>query len=128
MKDKSRPTNVGLGDLLQFSWPITALASISHRISGVVLFIVTGLMLYALQVSLESRESFAEIKSFLEALPGQLTCWLILTALAYHFVAGIKHLIVDGKDTHPLEAGIVAAKSVFIITAVLAALAAYWVF
>jgi succinate dehydrogenase / fumarate reductase, cytochrome b subunit len=128
VKHKSRPTNVGLGDLLQFSWPITALASISHRIAGVVLFIVMGLMLYALQESLESRESFAEIKSYLESFPGQLICWGILTALAYHFVAGIKHLIVDGKDTHTLQAGIFAAKSVFTLTAVLAGLAAYWIF
>jgi len=128
VKQKSRPTNVGLVDLLQFSWPITALASISHRIAGVVLFLATGLMLYALQVSLESREGFAEIKNALESFSGQVICWLILTALAYHFAAGIKHLIVDGSDTHTLEAATFAVKSVFIVTGVLAVLAAYWVF
>ena len=44
MKQDKRPINVGIGDLLQFRWPIIALASISHRIARVVLIDGLGLV------------------------------------------------------------------------------------
>jgi len=127
MKHNPQPTNVGLLDLLQFRWPITALASISNRIAGVVLFMAIGLALYVLDASLASEESFAEIMKILASVPAKMASWVILTALAYHFLAGIKHLILDGGREHSFAMGSLAAKSVFVITAILSALAGYWV-
>lgn len=127
MKHNPQPTNVGLLDLLQFRWPITALASISNRIAGIVLFMAIGLALYVLDASLASEESFAEIMKILASVPAKMASWVILTALAYHFLAGIKHLILDGGREHSFAMGSFAAKSIFVITAILSSLAGYWV-
>jgi len=53
--------------------------------------------------------------------------WALLAALAYHFVAGVKHLILDGSDLETLGAATLAARVTLIISAILMALAAYWV-
>ena len=47
-KDK-RPVNLDLGSM---QLPITAYVSITHRLSGVFLFLVSGLMVWALDTSL----------------------------------------------------------------------------
>ena len=65
LKKNARPINVGIGDLLQFSWPLTALTSITHRIAGVALFVAFGFALYALEQSLGSAEGFAQVKMML---------------------------------------------------------------
>lgn len=58
---------------------------------------------------------------------GKLVTWLILAALAYHFVAGVKHLVMDGSDSESLEAGTRAAITTWIVSGILMVLAALWV-
>lgn len=73
------------------------------------LFLGLGLLLYALEMSLASRSSFASLQEML-ALPSvRFFVWLVLSALIYHFVAGIKHLLMDvdigdGKESGRLGA------------------------
>ncbi|MGB1190152.1 MAG: succinate dehydrogenase, cytochrome b556 subunit [Pseudomonadales bacterium] len=127
MSQSKRPINVGFSDLLQFRWPITALTSISHRIAGVVLFIAVGFLLFALEQSLASEASFNQLSELLTSPVGQLVTWLILASLAYHFVAGVKHLIMDGSDSESLEAGTRAAMITWVVSGILMVLAALWV-
>lgn len=58
MKD-NRPVNLDIGTI---KLPITAYASILHRISGVVLFVAVGILLWMLDASLASEESFNSLK------------------------------------------------------------------
>ena len=72
MNTHERPINL---DLTQFSFPLPALASITHRITGVILFGGLLFALYALDLSLSGPEGFAEAKALLAApransLPG----------------------------------------------------------
>lgn len=127
MKENSRPINVGIGDLMGFAWPITAIASITHRIAGVVLFVGIGFGLFALQVSLSSETGFEGLKSMITSPLGKFITWGLLSALAYHFVAGIKHLIMDTGVGETLEGGIFAARASLFFSALLIALAALWV-
>ena len=127
MKENSRPINVGIGDLMGFAWPITAIASITHRIAGVVLFVGIGFGLYALQVSLSSEAGFEGLKAMITSPLGKFITWGLLSALAYHFVAGIKHLIMDTGVGETLEGGIFAARATLFFSAILIALAALWV-
>jgi succinate dehydrogenase / fumarate reductase cytochrome b subunit len=128
VKNNKRPINVGILDLLVFRWPITALASISHRVAGVGLFVGIALILYALQMSLASEESFNHLKSFMTSSPiGMVITIALLAALVFHFVAGIKHLLLDLGVGESLEGGTFAAKIVFLFSAVLILLAALWV-
>ena len=57
----------------------------------------------------------------------QLIIWASLAALAYHMVAGIRHLIMDFGIGETLEGGRLGAKVVFIIAAVLIILVGVWV-
>jgi len=127
VKQNSRPINVGIGDLASFKWPITALTSITHRVAGVVLFIGVAFMLYALDLSLSSEEGFINLKEMMTSPLGKLITWGLLSALAYHFVAGIKHLVMDMGVGETLEGGQFAAKLTIFFSAALIALAAIWV-
>ncbi len=57
--NKKRPVNL---DIRTIQLPLTALTSILHRISGIMLFIFLGLILYMLSKSLESEKGFNEVK------------------------------------------------------------------
>ena len=127
MKRDQRPINVGIGDLLQFRWPVIALASISHRIAGVVLFVGLAVLLYALEVSLSSEAGFETVKTWMNSAVGKVITWGLLSALAYHLVAGVKHLILDGSDAESLLAATWAARITLAVSAILMGLAAYWV-
>ncbi len=127
MKDNSRPINVGIGDLMAFAWPITAIASITHRVAGVVLFIGIGFGLFALDVSLTDEAGFNGLKEMIVSPLGKFITWGLLSALSYHFVAGIKHLVMDTGVGETLEGGIFAARVTIFFSAILIALAAIWV-
>jgi|TARA_B100001105_G_scaffold180741_1_gene146132 succinate dehydrogenase / fumarate reductase cytochrome b subunit len=127
VKQNSRPINVGIGDLVSFKWPITAISSISHRVAGVVLFIGVAFMLYALDLSLSSEQEFISLKEMMVSPLGKLITWGLLSALGYHFVAGIKHLLMDIGVGETLEGAQFAAKTTLFFSAVLIALAAIWV-
>jgi succinate dehydrogenase / fumarate reductase cytochrome b subunit len=127
VKRDQRPINVGIGDLLQFRWPVIALASISHRIAGVVLFVGLAVLLYALEVSLSSEAGFETVKTWMNSAVGKVITGGLLSALAYHFVAGVKHLILDGSDAESLLAATWAARITLAVSAILMGLAAYWV-
>ena len=127
MKQNSRPINVGIGDLMGFAWPITAIASITHRVAGVVLFIGIGFALFALEVSLTDELAFGSLKAMITSPLGKLITWGLLSALAYHFVAGIKHLIMDTGVGETLEGVILAARVTSFFAAILVVLAAIWV-
>jgi succinate dehydrogenase / fumarate reductase cytochrome b subunit len=127
VKHNSRPINVGIGDLASFKWPITALSSITHRVAGVVLFIGVAFMLYALDLSLSSEEGFISLKEMMVSPVGKIITWGLLSALAYHFVAGIKHLLMDMGFGETLEGAQFAAKVTLFFSAALVVLAAIWV-
>ncbi len=128
MKNDSRPINLGFSDLLHFRWPIVALASITHRITGILLFIGIGFGLYGLDMSLSSEAEFRALASILGALPGKIILWLLMSALAYHFVAGIKHLLLDLGIGETLEGGRRAAMVSIFFSLTLIVLAGLWVF
>lgn len=127
MKQNSRPINVGIGDLVSFKWPITAITSITHRVAGVALFIGVAFMLYALDLSLSSEQEFISLKEMMVSPLGKMITWGLLSALGYHFVAGIKHLLMDMGVGETLEGAQFAAKTTLFFSAVLIALAAIWV-
>jgi len=119
-----RPVNL---DLTTIKFPVPALASISHRIAGVALFVAVPILLWMLDRSLASPESFAEMKELLDTGLARFVLWGILAALAYHFVAGIKHLIMDWGIGETLEGGRRFAFAGFAIAGVLMVLAGVWV-
>ena len=119
-----RPVNL---DLRTIKLPITAITSILHRISGIIIFIGLVFMLYALSVSLGSEEGFADMKATLTSPLAKLIAWGILSALLYHLVAGVRHLIMDAGIGETLEGGKLGSKILIAISVVLIVLAGVWI-
>lgn len=99
MKSK-RPVNLKLTSL---AFPPMAIASILHRVSGVILFAFFPLVLYILRGSLASQNSFHNIHAMLSCPWTRLALWAFGSALIYHGIAGIRHLLsdLDIGDTLP---------------------------
>ena len=103
--------------------PITAWASISHRASGVFLFAAMAFLVWALDMSLRSPESFASLQSVMTGPLAKLILWAIAAALIYHALAGVKHLIMDFGIGESLEGGVLGARLVIGLSVVLTLLA-----
>ena len=77
-------------NLARIRYPVGAVASIGHRISGVVLVISLPFWVWALQESLRRDAFFIETN-----LPVRLIAALLAWAAAHHLFAGIRHLLTD---------------------------------
>nr|CCD22037.1 SdhC protein [Serratia sp. ATCC 39006] len=118
---KQRPVNL---DLQTIRFPITAIASILHRASGVITFVAVGILLWLLGISLSSPEGFMQAAAIMDSFIVKFIVWGILTALAYHIVGGLRHLLMDfGYIEEDLVSGTRSANLSFIITVVLSFLA-----
>lgn len=122
--NNNRPVNL---DLTKFSFPLPALTSIVHRVTGIALFVGVAILMYALDLSLSSEEGFASVKDGLNGFFAKLVIWGILSALLYHLVAGVKHLIMDLGIGETLEGGVLGAKITIAVSVVLIVLAGIWV-
>jgi succinate dehydrogenase / fumarate reductase cytochrome b subunit len=105
--NSQRPVNL---DLRTIKLPITAYTSILHRISGVILFFGIAILLYGLDLSLSSEEGFAQVKACMTSPLVKLIVWGLVSALLYHLVAGIRHLIMDVGVGETLEGGKLGSK------------------
>jgi len=122
--NSQRPVNL---DLRTIKLPVTAYTSILHRISGVILFVGIAIMLYAMDKSLASEEGFGEVKACLTSPLAKLVIWGLLSALLYHLVAGVRHLIMDTGVGETLEGGKLGSKIVIAVSVVLILLAGVWI-
>lgn len=82
-----------------YKLPVTALISITHRITGV--FLITGLIGFlAICIFYEMGEHFYNtMQTFLNSFMAKIGLFGFFTALGLHTVHGIRHLIWDlGKS------------------------------
>ena len=91
-------------NFLGIHFPLTAWVSIMHRLSGFALFLMVPILLWMLQASLQSNISFKRLQIILTKPWCLGFISLLLAAIAYHTVAGIRHLLMDlkigiGKDS-----------------------------
>lgn len=118
-----RPVNLNLWTI---AFPIPAIVSILHRISGVILFLLIPALLALLACSLKSADGFNQVLSFL-ALPFVKFCvFATLLALFYHLVAGIRHLLMDFHCGDSLKGGRIGAWLTLFVTLVFAIFSGIW--
>ncbi|MFL0809720.1 MAG: succinate dehydrogenase, cytochrome b556 subunit [Agarilytica sp.] len=120
----NRPVNL---DLSTVKFPITAIVSITHRVSGVAMLAGVIVLLWMLDLSLSSEAGFNEIKSIFAAPLAKLILWVVLSALAYHCAAGVRHLIMDMGVGETLEGGKLGAGLAIACSVILIVLAGLWV-
>lgn len=106
---KQRPVNL---DLTTIKMHPAANASILHRISGVVMVFAIGILLWTLSLSLSSAEGFAEVQAMLDGAFFKFIITGILAAIIYHFLAGVRHLLMDVGYFEEKSSGNLSAKLV----------------
>lgn len=119
----NRPVNL---DLTTFRFPPAAIASILHRISGVILFLFIPVSLWVLQLSLASPEDFDTVREYFNIFWVKLLIWAILSGLFYHLAAGIRHLLMDSGIGEEKDSGQWSGKLVMVLGIVLSMLVGVW--
>ncbi len=105
-------------DIPKLRFPVMAIVSILHRITGVILFLFVPFMLYLLSHSLASPHSFYDLKVWMHWPWAALLTWVMLSALTGHVFAGIRHLLMDCGFAEHLRAARISAYTVLVLTAV----------
>ena len=84
-------------DLTKIRLPMSALSSITHRLSGMyVFFVTTPLMLFIIHNSTSSKSNFDSLVLKLEAVSiFSLITYVSILILWYHILTGVRHLIMD---------------------------------
>ena len=121
--NKNRPVNLALTTM---RFPITAIVSILHRMAGLLLFISIPFLLWALQASLASIDGFNALQQCLQAPVMRFILWVVLSALWYHLIAGIRHLLMDWGVGETKSGGKIGAHITLVLAVIAIVLTGVW--
>ncbi len=119
-----RPINL---NLFTIKFPIPAIVSILHRLSGLFLFLIIPLMLWTLEFSLSSEGNFQTLRDNATTPAVKILILLLLSPFIYHFVAGIRHLLMDMEVAVEKRSGRISAILTFLISFLLIVLAGFYI-
>ena len=102
--------------------PLTALLSITHRITGVILSFGCLLLVWILAAAADSPAAYEAFVPHLSAWYGQLFLLGFVFALYLHFCNGVRHLIWDAGYGFELETVDLTAKIAIVAAIVLTGL------
>lgn len=92
MGDDNRPVFL---NLFQIQFPITAIVSIGHRISGMIMLLSLPLWLWLMQMVLSGEAHFQQLQTCLNMPHYKCLLWAMIMAVVYHALAGLRHLVMD---------------------------------
>lgn len=104
MKPSTRPPRPVFLDPRHLQLPVGALASIGHRISGVVLAAGVPVVVYLLGLSLRSEQAYGTLMAMSRQPGFKLMVLVVVWAFAHHMLAGVRHLLSDFDIGSPLRA------------------------
>lgn len=113
--DLRRPTSP---HLQIYRLPLTALLSITHRGTGLVLTIGALLLVWVLVSLAGGPETYAPVQALLRSWFGQCVLFALTFALYFHFANGIRHLFWDAGFGFDLKTSDRTARLVIIIAIV----------
>jgi succinate dehydrogenase / fumarate reductase cytochrome b subunit len=117
-----RPKHLNLFKIRQ---PLPAVVSVLHRISGVLLFFPgIPLLLFGLQMLLQSPQSFDVLLDYLHNPMIKLILLLPIWFFLHHLCAGIRHLLLDLHIGVALSQARASSQLVFVAGFVLTVLSA----
>ena len=124
----NRPVNLSMGQVLEVNLksPV-AIASILHRLSGVIVFLLVPVLLWLLDKSLSSPEGFAQVQEIFSGFIVRFIVWVFVAGLLFHFIMGVKHLFVDLGVAEELESGRMAATIALILAAISVVASFVWI-
>ncbi len=133
MSDTSKPRpefrNLNVfGDLPSYRWPLAALVSGMHRISGVLMFVLLPFILWLFDKSVSSEISFGEFSAAFDTGLGIFAAWFIklvvlalIWAYLHHLFAGVRHLYMDLTHNTTKDFGRRSAATTLVLSLLLTA-------
>lgn len=82
-------------NLARIHFPLSAVVSIAHRISGVALFACVPLALWGLDTSLHSEVAYRRIAAWAASPVAGVLLALTLLAFVFHIAAGVRVILFD---------------------------------
>jgi succinate dehydrogenase / fumarate reductase cytochrome b subunit len=82
-------------NLLRIRFPVGAVTSIAHRISGVLMFLGFPLLIYLLDLSLQGPAGFERAVEYLQCTSLRVASIVIAWSLFHHLFSGIRFLLID---------------------------------
>ena len=82
-------------NLFKIHLPITGIASINHRLSGLILFLAIPASLYLFQLSLTNNAGFTQALTYLSSPWIKLALVLLIWSFVHHLLAGFRFLLID---------------------------------
>ena len=113
---KQRPVNL---DLKTIKFPPSAVSSILHRVTGVAMFFALLFVIWAWAVSVSSPDGFVNVQTIMDGVIGKLIAIGTASALTYHILGGIRHVIMDMGHWEELESGNNSARAIIALWVVL---------
>lgn len=92
--NKKRPVYLNIF-LLLLHMPVTAILSIGHRISGVLLFLAIPLLFYLFDLSLGGEIGFMQVKQIWMYGAAKLAVFVMFWAFIHHLFAGLRFFFID---------------------------------
>ena len=121
--NKQRIVNL---NLLTIQYPLTAIASILHRLSGIFIFLLISFLLWIFDTATKNISGYEFIYILLSNNIAKFILWLFLFAFSYHFFAGIRHLLMDIGFGESLKSARGSAKMTLILTFLMALIMGIW--
>jgi len=90
-------------DLKRIHLPVMAVLSLGHRVTGVLMFLAIPFSAYLFSLSLSGPAGYTAVCALFQQGGVRVLLILLLWALAHHFFAGIRFLLIDidiGVDLH----------------------------
>lgn len=106
---KQRPVNLQLNTI---SFPPAAITSFLHRVTGVALFFALMFVIWAWATSVSSPEGFAFVQQQMAGPLGKFVAIGTISALTYHLLGGVRHMIMDMGYWEELQSGDISAKAI----------------
>jgi len=102
-------------DLFKIRFPVTAIVSICHRVSGVLMMFSVPIALFFIHVSLVDQMHFDSMMSILNVWYFKLLAYLLLLPWLFHILSGLRHIVMDLGFMEELKCARATAYSLFVI-------------
>ena len=106
-------------NLLKIRLPVAGVASILHRISGLILFLWIPFSLYLFQLSLSSEAGFKQALNWFTTPVVKLALVILLWSFLHHLFAGFRFLLIDQNIGISLKGARLSARIVIITALIL---------
>jgi succinate dehydrogenase / fumarate reductase cytochrome b subunit len=106
--------NIHVTDLASYRLPPAGIVSILHRISGLLMFLLLPFIIWMFDTSVTSEISYDQFTGLFAAgcAEGKVPGWFfklvglaLIWAYLHHFIAGVRHLIMDATHRVSKEQG-----------------------